>query len=95
MYGMMPSAKMVMRRSDAAAEQVEHAENAAGVAPENVLDLVHVHAGNRNMSADPVHRQQSQREQQPLAQVRNPKYVGYGIKKLHGDLPRPPTRRRR
>src|SRR5262249_45982315 len=72
----------------AAAEQVEHAEDAARVLIEEIVERVSVDAGRGDMAADAVHRQQGEREQDALAKIGNPKYVRYGFKKLHGLKPR-------
>ena len=59
----------------AAAEQVEEAEDGALVALEELFQAVGVDAGSRDVPAQAVDRQQRQREQDTLAQIRDPKNV--------------------
>src|SRR5215472_17044169 len=71
---MMPSAKMVIRR------------NIPPLNRSNIPKTVPVDAGDRNESADAIDGEQRQGEEQPLAQVGNPKDVGERFKKLHDFL---------
>ena len=52
----------------------------------NCCPALDVDAGRGDVAAQPVHRQQRQREQDPLAQVRNAKDVRERFEKLHGSL---------
>ena len=60
----------------AAGEQIDEAQEAAVVLLEVLLQLVGVHPRRGNVAAQPVHRQQAEREPDALAQVRNAKNVG-------------------
>src|SRR5262249_38169554 len=53
----------------AAREDVEVAEQRSGRRPEEGVDRLRVDAGRRNVSAQPVDRQQQEREHDPLAQI--------------------------
>jgi hypothetical protein len=66
MYGMMPRAKMVKR---AAGEHVEHAEDPALLALEQLGQHVGVDARHRDMGADAEHHQGGEQEQQPPLQI--------------------------
>src|SRR5258706_2299938 len=63
----------------AAAEQVQESEQRAGAALEELFQLVRVDPRGRDVPAQPVDRQQRQRKQEPLAQIRDAKYVGDGF----------------
>ncbi len=69
MYGMMPSAKMVKRDSAPPGEHVEHAQDAALLALEQVRQHVRVDARHRDVRADAEHHQRAEQEQQPPLQV--------------------------
>jgi hypothetical protein len=57
----------------AAGEHVEHAEDAAGLAAEHLLPDVGIDAGQRNVGAEPVNQQRTQRKPDALLQ-----FVGLG-----------------
>src|ERR1051325_3601714 len=50
---------------------------------EEFFQLVGVDAGSGDMPTQAIHRQQSQREQEPLAQVRYAKDIRNGFEELH------------
>ncbi len=66
----------------AAAEQVNDAQDRALILLEELRQHVGVDARRGQEGAQAIHRQHRQREQQPLAQVRNPEHVGECFKKL-------------
>src|ERR1017187_3072115 len=70
----------------AAREQVEEAEDAAGIAREEVFPPLRVDTRRGNVAAQAIHRQHGEREQDSLAQIGNAKYVGERFKKLHGSF---------
>src|SRR5438046_494502 len=53
---------------------------------ERLLKLVGIHARSWNVTADAMHRQQTQREQEPLAQIGNAEDVCQFVKHLLQDL---------
>ena len=59
-----------------ATEQIHETQERAPVLLEELLQLVGIDAGRRDVPAKTIHGQQSQRKQNPLAQVRNAKDVG-------------------
>ncbi len=76
MYGMMPRAKMVSRRSWPPLNRSTKPRNAAAVLVEELRQLVGVDTRRRDVSAEAVHRQQPKREQNALSQIGNAEYVG-------------------
>ena len=60
----------------AAAEQIDEAQEGAPVLVEELRQLIGVDTRRRNVSAEPVHRQQPKREQNALSQIGNAEYVG-------------------
>ncbi len=89
MYGMMPSAKIVSRRMLPPANRSKNPK-IVPAADEELLPARYVDARAwEYVTAQPVHGEQAKREQDPLAQVRNPKYVRKCLEKLHGSFDRP------
>ena len=56
-------------------EQIEETEDRPGVGAEELFPALQVDTRRGNVAAQTIHRQQTQREQEPLAEVRYPKYV--------------------
>src|SRR6266851_4991355 len=67
----------------AAREQVKESEDGALVAREKVRPALNVNSRRGDMAAQPVDRQESKCEQNPLAQVRNAKNVRDGFEEFH------------
>ena len=65
----------------AAGEQVEEAEDRSRLRAEELLPALDVDSGRGDVAAQPVHRQHRQREQHPLAKIRNAKDVRERFKK--------------
>ena len=71
----MPSAKIVSRRKRSAAEQIEEAEDGALVGLDEILEALGIHAGDRQVTAEAIHRQHRQGEHDTLPKIRDPKDV--------------------
>ena len=65
------------------AEHIQVAEQSALILPEELFQFVRVDPRGRDVPTQAIHRQQSQREQEPLAQIRNAKDIRYGFEELH------------
>ncbi len=76
MYGMMPSAKMVSRRSWPPLNRSTKPRKLPRFWSKNCDSKIGVDARRGNMPAQAVNRQQPKREQNALAQIGNAKYVG-------------------
>ena len=87
MYGMMPSAKTVSRRMLPPANRSKKPKIDPGLRAEELLPALEVDARRGDVAAQTIHRQQPQREQEPLAEVGDAKHVRERFKKLvHGSL---------
>ena len=75
MYGMIPKAKTVSRRMLPPANRSKKPKIDPELELKNSSQRVNVDARRGDVAAQTVHRQHGQREQQPLAEVRYPKYV--------------------
>jgi hypothetical protein len=70
-YGMIPSAKIVKPAQVAAGEEVHEAEQSPALRlGEPALERLPADAGRGDVPADPVDREQPERVEHPLAQVR-------------------------
>ena len=72
MYGMIPSANSDDPRQTAAGEAVQQAEDAAAVVVLDVVDGIDVDARNGDERPQPVDRQDRHREQDLVADLRDP-----------------------
>ena len=69
MYGMMPSAKIVSRRKLPPLNRSKMPSTEPGRLLEEIFQHAGVDAGCRDVRAEAVHRQQPQREEQPVPQI--------------------------
>ena len=82
MYGMMPSAKTVRRRMLPPANRSKKPKIEPGLRAEELRPALQVDARRGDVAAQTIHRQQPQREQEPLAEIRDAKHVRERFKKL-------------
>ena len=87
MYGMMPRANTVRRRMLPPANRSKKPKIDPRLSCEELFPALQVDARRGNVAAQTIHGQQTQREQEPLAEVRDAKDVRERFKKLvHGTL---------
>ncbi len=93
MYGVMPSAKTESRRSAPPEKMSRKPEQAALLRLEELLERRGVEARRRDVRSDPVDREQPEREEDPLPEVRDREDVAERLEDLHADRTsqRPPA----